>query len=364
MKNKILSVLLVALAIITLNSCEKKEQKQAEAAPEKVCYDGSRPIQADTADLTNDFYDNAETVELEMTEISVEGEIENPGKVDFSKLPMRSVIVKETLLDGNGDKFVGAYRYDGYSLYDILNNCRLAKKNADSFRPIIDLYVELENSLGEKSVISWGEIYYPNHLHEILIAKRVMRIVPSKTNELWDLPEKSKLVVSTDLITERNISQPVKISVKSHPIELETIKGKKPLFSPTLDIVINDEKVETFSENPKNLTNTVLHTIFYGRGRGIHSTLPFDGVKLKDYFAEKIKRTQKSLREGLFVFAADDGYRAVYTYSEVCNRNDQEDVLLVCRPELTDNGIFRVFPACDFFSDRAVKGMKTIYYFE
>jgi len=33
-----------------------------------------------------------------------------------------------------------------------------------------------------------------------------MRIVPSKTKELWQLPETSKLVVANDLLTERNIS--------------------------------------------------------------------------------------------------------------------------------------------------------------
>ncbi len=73
---------------------------------------------------------------------------------------------------------------------------------------------------------------------------------------------------------------------------------------------------------------------------------------------------QKAIREGTFVIAADDVYRSVFTYSEICNRNDQADVLLVCRPELVDNGIFRVFPSCDFFSDRAVKGITAFYYSE
>jgi len=140
----------------------------------------------DTSDFTNDFYDNAKTYELKPNDLFIEGEISNPEKSDISSLNLHSIIVKETLIDGNGDQFVGAYKYEGYSLYDLLNQSHLAKKNADSFKPIIDLFVEIENDEGEKAVFSWGEIFYPDHLHEIIIATKVTRTVPSKTNELWD----------------------------------------------------------------------------------------------------------------------------------------------------------------------------------
>lgn len=321
-----------------------------------------RQENADTTDATNDFYDNAETHILPIQQLSVEGEIENPGIVDFTKLPLRSVIVKETLLSEDGNQFVGAYRYDGYALYDILNLMKLNKKNKEEFNPIIDLYVQVENDKGEKVTISWGEIYYPNHLQEIMIATKVMRIVPSKTKDLWPLPEVSKLVVSRDLITERNILNPVKITVKSYPKSFETHKGLKPLFSPTIDIYKENSKLATLSENPINLQTEKLSTIFYGRGRGIHSTEPFTGVLLKDVMAKYIDFNKKNIQDGMFIVVAKDGYRVVYTYSEVMNRNDQSEVLLICRPELDHNGIFRLFPSCDFFSDRAIKGINAIYF--
>jgi hypothetical protein len=321
-----------------------------------------RSVIADTVDATNDFYDNAETYNLQVQQVSVDGEIENPGIVDFSKLPIRSIIVKETLLSPNGDQFVGAYRYDGYALYDILNHIKLNKKNKDEFNPIIDLYVQIENDKGEKVNISWGEIFYPNHLQEIMIATRVMRIVPSKTNDLWPLPVQSKLVVASDLITERNISNPVKITVKSYPKSFETVKGLKPLYSPSIDIYKENELLTTLTENPEDLQIEEFHTIFYGRGRGIHSTQPFTGVMLKEVMSEYVECNQKNIREGIFLVVAKDGYRGVFTYSEIMNRNDQSEVLLICRPETKDNGIFRLFPACDFFSDRAIKGINAIYF--
>lgn len=170
----------------------------------------------DSTDRTNNFYDNEDTYLLpHMMKVEVSGEIANPGITNLSELPLHSVIVKEALPTENGTKFVGSYRYDGYSLYDLLNEYIIAKKNAKDFRPIIDLYVEVENDNGDKVKISWGEIYYPVHLHEIIIATKVMQIVPSKTKEFWPLPTASKLIITSDLLTCRNISNPTKITIKS-----------------------------------------------------------------------------------------------------------------------------------------------------
>lgn len=315
----------------------------------------------DTSDVTNNFYDNIESYLLPAKGIEVTGEIENPGYVDFSKLPKHSVIVKETLLNGDKDKFVGAYRYDGYSLFDILNTFKLKKNNADIFRPIIDVYIEIENAKGEKVVISWGEIYYPNYHHDMIIASEVARIVPSKTKDLWQLPTESKLVITHDLITERNISSPVKITVKTYPLDVKVIKDLKPNYSPTLTLYKNGKEAGKITTNPKEFQNETLHTIFYGRGKGIHSTQPFTGIQLKKLIAKYSKQNQNNIRNGLVVIAAIDGYRTVYTFSELMNRNDQQEVLLLSDEQTKENGKFKVFPACDFFSDRAVKGINSIF---
>jgi len=357
MKKTIILFSALFSAIILFSCTNSEKQELANINDESIAI-------VDTIDATNDFYDNAKTFALSKPKTEVIGEISNPAIIDFSTLPLRSIIIKETLLKDTTDSFVGAYKYDGYSLYDILNKYQLAKKNADNFKPIIDLFVEIENDKGEKAVISWGEIYYANHLHEIIIATQVTRIVPSKTNELWKLPVENKLIVSSDLITERNISNPTKITVKSYPKDLIVEKGKNPLFSPKVDFYYENKKTETLVKNPTSIPEQSVHTIFYGRGRGIHSTQPFTGISLKKFYLDKIERTQKAIREGIFVIAADDGYRAVFTYSELCNRNDQAEVLLVCKPKLKNNGIFRLFPSCDFFSDRAIKGINTIYYSE
>jgi hypothetical protein len=310
---------------------------------------------------TNDFYDDAETVKLSTPAIEVLGEIANPGKIHPESLTLRSVIVKETLLQEGKDKFIGAYRYDGYSLYDILNQSVLQKKNEAEFPPIIDLYVEIENNKGEKVVFSWGEIYYPTHRHEIIIATQVARIVPSKTKDLWPLPADSKVVVASDLLTHRNISNPVKITVKSYSGKYEITKGMSPMHSKSFSILEDTKKIAEINALDTEMLKLTYPTVFYGRGRGIHGTTPFTGIMLKELLSKYAIINEKSLKTGIFVIAGQDGYHATFSYSEVMNRNDQSEFMVVPVPgDGTDGGAFQVFPAADFFSDRAIKAVESI----
>lgn len=311
---------------------------------------------------TNDFYDDAETYPLSGTiMIEVSGEIQNPGIIDITRFQERSLIVKETLPEGDSNRFTGAYRYDGYSLYDILNQFVPAKKNEKEFSPVIDLYVTIQNAKGETVVFSWGEIYYPIHRHEIIIATSVARIVPSKTKELWPLPEETRLVAGHDLLTARNISDPVRITVHSAPRSLKVDREISPLYSSQIMISGNDQPLCNLTSLPADLKHYQYESVFYGRGCGIHSTTPFNGLLLKDLLRIYCQRDLESLQHGFIIIAGLDGYRAVFTLSEVLNRNDQSELLLVEDRENRDGGSFRIFPAADFFSDRAVKAVSSVY---
>lgn len=345
-------ILLTAMVGVLLVACQPKQAEKQSTTNQNS---------PDTAGLTNNFYDNEQINQLPMVALSIDGEIANPSQVDFSKLPIRSVIVKETNLNPDGtNKFVGAYRYDGYSLFDILNTVKLQKKNKEEFPPIIDLYVEISNDKGERIVLTWGEIYYPNNLHNIIIANAVMRIVPSKTKELWPLPETSKLVITTDLLTERNISNPTKITIRSANASFKVTKGMSPMYSESFKFTAENGKEVVIKEISKKLSQTTYHTIFYGRGKGIHSTTPFTGYELKQVLEPYFKLSSENIKQGLFVFAGLDGYRVAISYAELFNRNDQAEFLLMCDPNNKESGVFKVFPACDFFSDRAVKALTEV----
>jgi hypothetical protein len=85
---------------------------------------------------------------------------------------------------------------------------------------------------------------------------------------------------------------------------------------------------------------------------------------LKDIIKNYADFNQRTLQTGLILIVAKDGYRGVFTYSEVMNRNDQAETLLIYDPAEKDGGAFRLFSAGDFFSDRAVKAVEGIYIFE
>lgn len=351
---KLLTLILVLTLII---SCKHKTFIRKSIS-------GSLPSQMiDSTDLTNNFYDNVETISLPLHDLTIDGEISNPGIVNFNKLTKRSVIVKEAVLDGTeGNKFIGAFRYDGYSLMDILDTRKINKNNAKEFQPVIDLYVEIENAAGDKVVFSWGEIYYPNNLHKIILATNVARIVPSKTKDLWVLPVASKIVSGNDLMTERNISEPVKITIRSYPKSFNTIKGLSPLFSVGFSLYKGNKELTKLTDIPDGLSLNTYNTIFYGRGKGIHSTSPFKGVFLKSVIENYYPLTRENIMTGMFCFVAKDGYRMTVSHSELFNRNDQQEFLLIKTLPTEDGGLFRIFPGCDFFSDRAIKSLTEVHF--
>lgn len=345
---------ILALIFFSIISCNQIQTKQSANEKPVIQF-------IDSTDMTNNFYDNTPTYSLPLKDITVEGEIENPGKADLSALTLHSVIVKETLLDSIGnDKFTGAFRYDGYSLFDILDKRIIKKANSQEFNSIIDLYVEIENDKGEKVLFSWGEIFYPNNLHKIILAGSVSRIVPSKTKDLWVLPATGKIVAANDLITERNISNPVKITILSFPKSFKTIKGLSLMYSGSISIFNGANKSGEIVTAPSADKDVTYNTIFYGRGRGIHSTSPFTGETIKDLLLKYYPLTKKNLKTGMLCFAGQDGYRCAVSYSELFNRNDQQEFLLITTKKDEDGGMFRMFPAADFFSDRAIKSLSEI----
>ena len=347
---------LILIIFLSLISCNTSSKQVSDSRLQS----GIQLI--DTADMTNNFYDNTETYALPVQELIVDGEIANPGEVDFSTLPLHSVLVKETLLsDAGGDSFVGAYRYDGYSLFDILDKSVLKKANSADFSPIIDLYVEIENDKGEKVVFSWGELYYPNNLHRIILAAYVSRIVPAKSSELWPLPSESKIVAASDLITERNISSPVKITVKSLLHSFEVNRNLYPLYSEQIGIFRSSKRIGEIDMLPEGINFETYNTIFYGRGRGIYSTSPFSGVLLKDLLLKYYPLSRENLQSGIMCIAGVDGYRCAVSYSELFNRNDQQEMLLIKTDFSEEGGRFRIFTAADFFSDRSIKSVSEIH---
>ncbi len=310
----------------------------------------------------NDFYDNNEFHTLRGLDVEVGGEIVNPGKVDFSRLPLRSLNVSEAVLAGGKQTFVGSYTYRGYSLFDILKERVLDKKNKQEFSPIIDLLVKVENRQGDKVVLSWGEIFYPAALHRIIVAAQVARIIPAKTGEMWPLPRQAKLVCGDDLFADRNIENPSKITVFSAPLHFKVRRNLKPLYSGKIGVYSGERKIGIIEKLADKLPVRTYPSVFYGRGKGFHGIRYFEGKLLKSVLAEYAGLDRKNVRRGYWVISAVDGYRVAITFAELFNRSDQKEFLICDTGAGKDTGRFKLFPSADFFSDRAVKAIAGIYF--
>ncbi|HOB51753.1 MAG TPA: hypothetical protein PK176_09210 [Acidobacteriota bacterium] len=308
----------------------------------------------------NDYFDDAAATTLAGPDLVIAGDVATPGPVDVSRLPVRSVTVREAVLKDGQREFVGAYRYDGYSLFDILRDVTVVKKNEAEFRPMIDLLVVVENAAGEKAVLSWGEIFYTNVQHRSLIAVRVSPVIPSHADDRWPVPTDTRLVCADDMVCARQIGQPVKITVLTCPHSFAVNRDLKPLYSPAIRLVADGQEKGRLESLSAAAGERAFPTVSYGHGMGFHGMSEIRGQSAKDVLLAAFPPTPERLRAGYLVFAAADGYRCTVSYSELFNRSDRAEFLIRDLGVDAKGGRFPLFAGPDFFVDRGVKALSEI----
>lgn len=312
------------------------------------------------AKYNNDPFDNERAVKLKGKMPYISGEILNPGPAYVDELQKRTVVVKEYSPDKrNADpEFRGAFQYTGYSLSDIVKNYVVSKYNKSEFGLNSDVFVVVENDRGEKAVFSWGELFYSSHNHDIIIATHVQPVFSTASDDTWPLPGKTRLVASNDYITVRNIDQPSKIIIRSFPGSFPGSKGLRPLFSPEIEIRRSgDEKAIIDNSNTVDDLKIRHHLVFFGMHKGLKSNSSYTGVPLAQILRQKFAFKNDDLSRGLIAIGAKDAYRVVFSLSEILNRTDMAEVILLDEPDNKD-GRFIVHPGIDFFADRHLKGAK------
>lgn len=307
---------------------------------------------------TSSFFDESEVKEYVLKNIMIDGEVELPGVVDLSTLPLRNVPVKEIIMQNGKDKFIGSYYYSGYSLFDILNSKKVKKAEGSDFKPAVDLYVIVENDKGEKAVFSWGEIYYAKDNFQFILSKSVNAINPSKMKMKWPFPVDPRIICSRDIYNYRFIANPVKITVKSFPGVFTAIQTKE-IFSPEIKVTCGAQSA-VIKDIKSNTEKRMYKNIGYGHGMGWKGVKDVDGYLVKDVLKEHIQFQNEEIGSSVVCVSAKDGYRAVYSLSEIINRSDNEDFLLLERKDSKEDGRYTFYAAPDFFVDRNVRAVDRI----
>jgi hypothetical protein len=306
---------------------------------------------------TNSLFDVSEIKTLAPKGILIQGEVQAPGPVDLSSLPIRSVAIKEMGVENGKRVFKGAFFVNGYALCDILNSKTFKKAPENTFSSPVDLYAVVENEKGDKAAFSWGEIYYRNSF-DILITRTVQPIYPARAKASYALPEAPRLICAGDLLNVRFISNPTKITVKSYHGSMPKEKPKD-IYSPELKIV---SKAGTFTVGDvgSSVEKRTYSDVGYGHGMGFKGNENVSGYLLKDLIAANLTATPEMLREWIAVGSAKDGYRVVLSLSEIMNRSDNQDFLLLDKKNSPGGGRYTLYPAGDFFADRDVKAIEKL----
>jgi hypothetical protein len=309
------------------------------------------------SDVHANIPDSIGTREFTVAPLQVEGEIENPGVVDLSTLPIRSVSVKELGLNESGkQQFKGAFSYTGYSLYDILKTVKVKKTNEKEFSPSTDLFIVVENDKNQRAVFSWGEIFSARAHFQILVSKTVDAINPSKLKAHWPLPSEARLICADDLHDVRFILHPKRIIVRSFSGSFATEKPKD-MYSPEISVAMGSQSFKV-GEIGASIERRKYSSVGYGHGMGYKGVQSVDGYLLKDIISGIIQLNPADVRTSIAVVSAKDGYRAVFSVSEIFNRNDNQDFLLVDQKDSNKDGRYSLFASPDFFVDRNVKAIE------
>ena len=306
---------------------------------------------------TNSLFDDSEIKNYSLPNILVQGEVQSQVTVDLSRLPLRSVPIKELAFEDGKQVFKGAYFVSGYSLYDVLNGAKAKKASENTFKPAVDMYVIVENDKGEKSAFSWGEIYYRDSF-DILITKSVQAINPSRTKTTWPLPSEPRLICGGDLFNVRFLSNPTKITVKSY-FEPSASEKPKDIFAPHITIMTQSGSAK-IQDIPPTVQKRKYETVLYGHGMGYKEVMIVLGFRLKDVLAQYANLSPERTNRSIIVASAKDGYTVIFSASEIMNRNDNHDFLLNDLKDSPNGGRYTLVVTPDYFADRDVRSVEKI----
>lgn len=311
----------------------------------------------DKNEISPSFFDDSELKEYSIQSILVDGEVENPGAVDLQMLPLNNFPAKTVVYGKDKNKFIGSYFVSGYSLFDIINQKKVKKLNEAEFKPAVDLYVIVENDKGEKAVFSWGELFYSKNNYRAVITKSIRAINPSKMKMKWPLPEPPSFVCGDDAYNFRSISNPTKITVKSFAGNYSKERIKE-IYTPEFSFVSGGVNVAV--KDISGIEKRKFRGLGYGHGMGWKGAEEVEGFVFKDVMNKYMPIDEKQIASTILCISAKDGYRVTYSLSEIVNRNDMNDFLLIEKNGSLEEGKYNLFATPDFFVDRNVRSVEKI----
>lgn len=302
--------------------------------------------------------------------ITISGLVQKPLSLslkDLAQFNATSVRAIEVLADKT---FNGAFTYRGVPLTTLLDLAAVQKHEAGYSKPI-DLAIIIKNARGQRTVLSWGEVFYRNPSDAVL-AVLAEPVMPMKScgschakgsYEKWETPLHRqvgfpKLLLPNDFYADRCIEDVTSIEVVD-PLSAKLKKEVKENHSDTIIIRKKDAK-DIVIENLSRYRRIEIEARHAGEGRGYHGIESYGGASLKTILAE---HTIKPGMHSLLVFSAPDGYRSVISFGELAASHRGGDIIIADTRNgqtMQKDGKFNLILPHDLSSDRWVKALEKI----
>jgi hypothetical protein len=330
----------------------------------------------------------------------VKGCVVKEGPVDLAGMATVRRLVK---VAGAAGLYRATLEVEGVTLQDLLQQAQVKKKLDDGFGRPLDTFVVVRGRCGRPALFSWGELFARNESGPLLAPSLRLR-VPSHHEEIdprtydrgfldvaarekvdlkpcaachagpepprLDVPRGWCLVVPEDGFGGRFVEDVAEILVQQVGISVVADKeagnrSDEKAFVATATLVGTDGKsVPVGPEQLATLPRVEAEDATVGMGRGYHGTHRFEGVDLAAVLRPLLVRSDLRPRDLWVLVTAEDGYRCLYSGSEVLTPRRGEAVLLVeqedGKPLGPGAGRFKTVPTGDFFIDRGVRLVKEI----
>jgi DMSO/TMAO reductase YedYZ molybdopterin-dependent catalytic subunit len=330
--------------------------------------------------------------------VILSGAVARPGPVDAALaqgLPRYRRLVKAAGADGH---YRCTIEVEGYALRDLLDRAEVKKKVDDGFDRPLDTFITIKGREAE-ALISYGEVFLAADGGPLL-ANSARLILPHHHPPLdagdndptvfksaaerdrvnvqscaschteskllpLSLPKGWLLVVPEDPfggrfvegVTEVEVHQ-VGIAIKAVPKSAGTAVVEVPV------LVGPDSKQSPLTvERYQQLASQSWSDATFGAGMGFHGFYTWQGVDLGSLLRPLVPPTSDPRNVWVLVTAAD-GYRCVFSGSEVFSAPEGKGVMLAIRkngePLGPGSGRYNIVSKTDFYIDRSVKMVQEI----
>lgn len=264
-------------------------------------------------------------------------------------------------------EFMGAYAYIGIPVFHILEGVAPQKPEHFTFDQPLDILVTFHSASGKTSRFSFNELIMTDDRFPVTLAFSREPLRPTAEavqatythNQLQDDLKGLRLICPREPDTGRYLDQVERISYSVLPVDETRLPPRKKKFRCKSASITCLDGERSFTATTRNVAAAANpHWLRIGHGHGYDEIASVKGYDLRAFLRTNFKNLNT---DDFFLFAACDGYRALFSGREIFLTDDGADMLIVNQynGEAPSEG-YMLAPCKDFFADRAMWGLAYI----